>query len=101
MVEELIRSIKSNDINKIKILYNNLEEIIDIARENEVLEIKVEYFIDNLFNDIIKKFNKLSNKKYEIEVNNLQEFLILLIENKINLDYKVKVGENYDYKWIL
>ena len=98
MVEELIRSIKSNDINKIKILYNNLEEIIDIARENEVLEIKVEYFIDNLFNDIIKKFNKLSNKKYEIEVNNLQEFLILLIENKINLDYKVKVGENYDYK---
>ena len=98
MVEELIRSIKSNDINKIKILYNNLQEIIDIARENEVLEIKVEYFIDSLFNDIIKKFNKLSNKKYEIEVNNLQEFLILLIENKINLDYKVKVGEDYDYK---
>ena len=81
MVEELIRSIKSNDINKIKILYNNLEEIIDIAKENEVLEIKVEYFIDSLFNDIIKKFNKLSNKKYEIEVNSLQEFLILLIEN--------------------
>ena len=98
MIEELIRSIKSNDINKIKILYNNLQEIIDIARENEVLEIKVEYFIDRLFNDIIKKSNKLSNKKYEIEVNSLQEFLILLIENKINLDYKVKVGEDYDYK---
>ena len=98
MIEELIRSIKLNDINKIKILYNNLQEIIDIAKENEVLEIKVEYFIDNLFNDIIKKFNKLSNKKYEIEVNSLQEFLILLIENKINLDYKVKVGEDYDYK---
>ena len=98
MIEKLIRSIKSNDINKIKILYNNLQEIIDIARENEVLEIKVEYFINRLFNDIIKKFNKLSNTKYEIEVNSLQEFLILLIENKINLDYKVKVGEDYDYK---
>ena len=98
MIEELIRSIKSNDTNKIKILYNNLAEIIDIAKENEVLEIKVEYFIDNLFNNIIKKFNKLSNNKYEIEVNSLQEFLILLIENKINLDYKVKVGEDYDYK---